>query len=144
MKFTVTERLMGKERPRARVVGSGNNSFATIYTPSNTKKMESIIKNKYIENGGLKDDNALFEVNMVCYKAMPKSFSKRLKIECNNQLCCRKPDNDNILKLVLDALNGVAYKDDTQVVRCSCEKRWTDSEERIEIDINKIIGVVKA
>lgn len=27
-----------------------------------------------------------------------------------------KPDIDNVLKAVLDALNGVAYKDDSQVV----------------------------
>lgn len=36
----------------------------------------------------------------------------------------KKPDIDNIVKVVLDALNGLAYKDDTQVVRVLAQKSY--------------------
>ena len=38
----------------------------------------------------------------------------------------KKPDIDNIIKAVLDALNGVAYKDDTQVVQVMATKKYRD------------------
>ena len=37
----------------------------------------------------------------------------------------RKPDIDNVLKVVLDALNGVAYKDDSRVVAVSARKVYS-------------------
>lgn len=42
----------------------------------------------------------------------------------------RKPDLDNAMKLVLDALNGCAYDDDSQVVDARAIRRWTNGEER--------------
>ena len=38
----------------------------------------------------------------------------------------KKPDIDNIIKAVLDALNGIAYKDDTQVVQVMAQKKYAD------------------
>lgn len=36
----------------------------------------------------------------------------------------KKPDVDNIIKIVLDGLNGIAYDDDKQVVYASCKKMY--------------------
>lgn len=36
----------------------------------------------------------------------------------------KKPDLDNALKLVMDALNTRAYKDDVQIARAMVERRW--------------------
>ena len=44
----------------------------------------------------------------------------------------RKPDIDNVMKIVLDALNGVAYKDDSRVVRVEAQKIYGDIP-RLEI-----------
>lgn len=38
-----------------------------------------------------------------------------------------KPDIDNILKVVLDGLNGIAYEDDKQVVLTQCKKVYADT-----------------
>ena len=38
-----------------------------------------------------------------------------------------KPDWDNIGKIISDALNGIAYKDDAQVVSCTVEKRYSNT-----------------
>ena len=50
--------------------------------------------------------------------------------------CTKKPDADNVLKIVMDGLNGVAYEDDKQVVDATVHKRsWTDA--RVMVDISE-------
>ena len=46
----------------------------------------------------------------------------------------KKPDTDNIAKAILDALNGVAYYDDAQVVELHVVKKYSD-EPRAEVMI---------
>lgn len=38
-----------------------------------------------------------------------------------------KPDSDNIAKLIGDALNGIAWVDDTSIVRLSIQKVFRES-----------------
>lgn len=56
------------------------------------------------------DGPVLFAV--VSHRKVPKSWPKRRIGEQDTA----KPDSSNILKLVEDALNGLAYKDDCQIV----------------------------
>lgn len=51
----------------------------------------------------------------------------------------RKPDVDNIEKAVLDALNGIAYKDDARVHRTSGAKFY-GAPPRLEITIKEVTG----
>jgi Holliday junction resolvase RusA-like endonuclease len=46
----------------------------------------------------------------------------------------KKPDMDNVLKVVADALNSVAYRDDTQIVDCQLRKFY-DKQPRVEVII---------
>ena len=55
----------------------------------------------------------------------------------NELQCTKKPDVDNIIKVVLDALNKVAYQDDTQVVEVIAIKRWSN-ESRLKVIIEEI------
>jgi Holliday junction resolvase RusA-like endonuclease len=48
----------------------------------------------------------------------------------------KKPDCDNIAKAVLDALNGIAYYDDSQVVTVTVEKLYSDTP-RVEVEITE-------
>ena len=50
----------------------------------------------------------------------------------------KKPDIDNIAKCVLDALNKLAYRDDTQVVTLRMEKHYGEIP-RVEVEIEEII-----
>lgn len=52
-------------------------------------------------------------------------------------LPAKKPDIDNVVKAVLDALNGVAYRDDTQVVELHVRKSYSEKP-RVEVSIEKI------
>ena len=80
------------------------------------------------------------------YFSIPKSYSKckRSAAECNIIRPTKKPDIDNVTKSVLDALNGVAYKDDTQVAEVSVRKWWTAGSDRIDVRIEKAeVGTYK-
>ena len=50
----------------------------------------------------------------------------------------KKPDMDNVIKMVADALNQVAYKDDTQIVDCQVRKFYSE-EPRVEVIIREVI-----
>ena len=49
----------------------------------------------------------------------------------------KKPDVDNIIKIILDSLNGLAYKDDARIAACSCQKFYA-SNPRVELVLSKV------
>lgn len=70
---------------------------------------------------------------------LPKPKGKIRKNSTPYPFADCKPDIDNLEKLVYDALNGVLYKDDSQIIESHCWKRWAmDKEPRTEIIITEI------
>lgn len=65
------------------------------------------------------------------WRALPKSRPKRVEAEAD----VFKPDADNVVKLVLDALNGVAWRDDGQVFECHVVKH---PRERRDEDLMRV------
>lgn len=142
-KFTVMGVPVGKERARTVTLPNG---MRRSYTPKKTKDYESLIAYEYkrqcgefygdMENSKLKQAVVL---KIDIYFSIPKSYNKgkRLAAECNSIRPTKKPDIDNVVKSVLDALNGVAYKDDTQVTELSVRKWWTADNDRIDVWIDK-------
>ena len=49
----------------------------------------------------------------------------------------KKPDMDNIAKIILDSLNGLAYLDDKQVTKLVIWKKYGDIP-KVEVNINKL------
>ena len=74
--------------------------------------------------------NALFEV--------PKSTKKADKeLMLSNQINpTKKPDIDNIVKIILDAMNGIAFKDDIQITKLNVEKTYS-TQEKVQIKISQ-------
>ena len=128
--IVVEGRLTGKGRPR---FFKGH-----AVTPQATRDYEKKVKTEYERQGG-----ELFEVpvriKITAYKKVPKSYTKKRTELIRNGIeqPVNKPDIDNICKIVLDALNGVAYKDDTQVIRLAISKKYTESTERIEFEVKE-------
>lgn len=126
----VEGKLTGKGRPR---FFKGH-----AVTPKNTREYEKKVKAEYNNQGG-----QLFEapvrVNITAFKKIPKSYpKKRIRaILAGIEQAVSKPDVDNICKIILDALNGTAYKDDTQVVRLVISKKYTESDERVEFEVKE-------
>lgn len=89
------------------------------YTPEKTRKLEKYIKEEFAKwYPKPKQIKGAVAVRVHVYAPLPKSKPKRIKCEDNTV----KPDADNIAKVVLDALNGIAYEDDRQVVDLTCIK----------------------
>mgnify|MGYP002514995471 CR=1 FL=1 len=129
--FTVPGKPRGKGRPR--FSGSGR-----AYTDRDTVAYEDKVVACYRE----RYRTCLFEegavhIAITAYYPIPKSATKkmRLAMESNQVLPCKKPDVDNVAKIVLDALNGIAFHDDAQVCRLTVEKFY--GEPRVEIRIKE-------
>lgn len=123
MYFFVEGKPQGKARPRF------SQKTHTVYTPKNTADYEKRIRNAFRECQGeckkLPSDCYAF-VKIQAQYPIPQSWSKRKKKEAIAGLIMptTKPDGDNILKVVLDALNGLAYDDDKQVVKMCIIKAY--------------------
>jgi Holliday junction resolvase RusA-like endonuclease len=70
----------------------------------------------------------LLEVEIIFHVTIPKSWSKKKVSEKNGQFCDNNADIDNYIKAIFDALNGILYEDDRQIVRIkNSEKRYSTS-----------------
>jgi Holliday junction resolvase RusA-like endonuclease len=117
--FEIPGPPVGKGRPRATTI----NGMARMYTPKKTTSYESLVIMAYKQAGGVKLDGML-QMNISATFEMPLSWSMKKRREHDGKPCGKKPDGDNILKIVADALNGVAYHDDAAIVYATVGKRW--------------------
>ena len=117
--FEVPGEPSGKGRPRFTKDGHA-------YTDSETRAYEQKITAYYRQQ--LRDfrwpDSAYISVEITAVYPIPKSATKAslAAIQAGRILPKRKPDIDNVIKAVLDSLNGYAYKDDSQVVMVTGRK----------------------
>ena len=95
------------------------------YTPQKTAHYEAQIRAIYDLHRGVHFEGPI-SVKMVFNMPIPKSFTKKVKrqIEDGDYQHTKKPDLDNLAKAVLDALNGLAFDDDSQIVKINMEKRY--------------------
>ena len=70
------------------------------------------------------------------YYQIPKSTSKTKTLQMANKsiLPIVKPDLDNIVKIICDALNDIAYHDDSQIVAVTVKKFYS-LDARVEVSI---------
>lgn len=121
LKFEILGRPQGKARPRFRKIGN----YVSTYNTKQTQTYENLVKNSALEQckdnldkeytGKLKIQiKAIFKPN--------KSVSKKKFQELIGTPFMKKPDFDNIAKIICDPLNGIAYKDDNQIYEAIVEK----------------------
>lgn len=131
IKLTIPGEPVAKGRPRVTRYGT--------YTPEKTKNYETLVKELYfVEHGQTLLDGEL-SIDIKAYFRIPKSASKKRKrlMASGDMRPVKRPDWDNVGKIVTDALNGVAYDDDSQIVSASVEKYYSE-EPRTEIKIERI------
>lgn len=109
-------------------------------TPENTVVYENLVKLCYqsvSRNHRFLDDTPL-QVEIRAYFSIAKRTAKKWLpgMLVGRIRPTKKPDIDNITKAILDALNKVAYKDDSAIVRFSIEKYYSDSP-RVEVTIGE-------
>lgn len=124
---------IGKGRPK---FARGKN-FVRVYSPAKTTRMEELIKlvfcGKYPGHVPLAGP---LEVGVMAYFAIPASTPKKLAALMATERVpyCHKPDADNVLK-ILDALNGICWKDDSLICRAIVGKYYSERP-RLEIDVS--------
>lgn len=67
------------------------------------------------------------------YMPIPKATSNKVRerMAAGLEVPAKKPDIDNLLKAVLDALNGKAYHDDNQIVDISAKKLYSNEPKTV-------------
>ena len=123
--FTIPGEPRGKARPRW---GNGR-----TYTPRKTVEYEKRVKACYMASGGKWMEGAVRAEITACY-SIPKSAGKRARADMLSGKLrpAKKPDLDNVAKIVLDSLNGLAYQDDAAVVELVVEKFYSETP-RVEV-----------
>jgi Holliday junction resolvase RusA-like endonuclease len=103
--------------------------FGKVYTPPKTHNYEKVIGEywKQATRGFKFEREQAVCVNVVFGLPIPKSTSKHKKEDMLNDTIkhIKKPDVDNLLKAVLDGLNGIAWADDSQVIRVCASKIYS-------------------
>ena len=81
--------------------------------------------------------DAPIDIIITAFLGIPKSASKRKQMLMTSGALfpMKKPDLDNVMKIVCDALNGIAYKDDAQIVNAKICKRWSSEMPSVWVTI---------
>ena len=117
----------GKERPKFARAGA----HVKTYTPEKTVVYESRVRFEYIRHCKVRfPEDAVLEVDITAVFSIPKRTPKKnlAGMLDGSVRPTRKPDVDNIVKIILDALNGVVYKDDAKVVAVTARKIYGKDE----------------
>lgn len=135
--FSVEGNPVGKQR--ARYAKRGN--FVTAYTPEKTRSYEALIKDAARQamgsSGPLETPVSIYLYIRVQIPA--SATKKRLQaIASGDEKPTKKPDASNILKSVEDGMNGVVYKDDSQIVNIHVTKVYS-SEAGVDICVKECL-----
>ena len=124
-RFTVPGEPVGKGRPR--VVRRGG--FTQTYTPEKTASYENLVKLEFQRQGGHMLKDGPVYLSIMAWYGIPRSVSKRKREAMIGGLIrpTRKPDCDNVAKVIADALNGLAWHDDSQVVSLHVSKQYGEA-----------------
>lgn len=133
--FIVEGRVQPKQRPK--VYRNKYTGQVHGVTPRKTVEYEDKVKASYIDAEGIKFEGAV-EMVVNIYAEIPKSVSKKKRAEMllNERPITKTGDVDNLFKAISDALNGLAYDDDSQIVDGYIHKYYSE-QARAEITIRE-------
>lgn len=136
IRFIVPGEPKGKARPRIFTNKAGDSQ---AITPQDTLSYENLVKWIFNNTQESKKLQGEIEAKIVAMYSIPKSMTKK-----NRQLIdegklhpTKKPDLDNVAKIILDSLNKIAFDDDSQVTRLIVEKHFSD-EPRVEVTLREL------
>lgn len=136
IKFTVPGNPVAKGRARSFI----RNGKIGHYTPNKTVSYENLVKIMAAEAmDGLNPIDEAVLMNVGLYVQIPLSWAQKKQMEARNGEIrpLSKPDLDNYIKAISDAMNGVVFHDDKQIVELSVKKYYSDLP-RAEIEIKSL------
>lgn len=102
--------------------------FVSNYTPAKTRSEEGVVRHlAALEMGMSPPFDGPVQIALAFMMPIPASFSKAARDDALNdrRFPTTKPDFDNLTKLVTDAMNGIVYHDDRQIVTAYITKRFS-------------------
>ncbi len=136
VRFIVPGEPKGKARPR---VFTNKEGKSQAVTPQNTLSYENLVRWVFTNTMEARKLQGEIEAKIVAMYPIPKNMTKK-----NRQLIdegklhpTKKPDLDNVAKIILDSLNKIAFDDDSQVIRLVVEKHFSD-EPRVEVTLREL------
>lgn len=120
----INESITGKQRPRM------NTYTGKVYTPTKTKNYEYLVRQLFIyKYPKFVPIESRVKLTIIAYFELPNKRSKIQEAEMLADIISptKKPDWDNIGKIISDALNKFAFKDDAQITDVRVIKRYTRS-----------------
>lgn len=102
--------------------------YIRVYDPPKVKQFKSLLRSLAVNQYARPPMLGPLSVSLTFYRPVQKSISqseRELRLS-NQSKPVVKPDTDNYIKATLDALNGVLWHDDSQIVKIIGEKRYGD------------------
>ena len=130
-KFTVWGDPRGKGRPRFTMRGHA-------FTDAVTVEYEGKVKRAWKQENFYCIEDVPTTIIINAFFRVPVSLSKKKRAALFGTAYLHKPDCDNVAKIILDALNGLAYQDDRQINCLLIHKAYVacdDDEPRVEVTI---------
>ena len=132
---------VAKARARHRQVNTkGGKSFVQSYTPKTTRNYENMVAAYAKQQMILREiSKGPIKLDLVLFFEVPQSWPawKREAALSKHIAHTTKPDADNVVKAIKDALNGIVWQDDAQVVEVSVIKLYSDTP-GAQIDITEL------
>ena len=126
--FEIPGKAVAQARPRF----TSRGSYVRAYEPQKCSEYKQLVRRCAYEQCAITAENAAYAgpaaVTVIEFRAIPKSWSKKRHEAARNGviLPLTKPDTDNVLKGIKDALTGVLWADDAQVVHDMVMKFYDD------------------
>lgn len=122
--FTFEIEPVPQLRPRV----SSRGGYVRVYDPPKVKNFKNLLRSLAVNQYTRPPLLGPLSVSLTFYRPVQNSISKT---ECERRLSNEskpvvKPDTDNYIKSTLDALNGVLWHDDAQIVKIEAEKKYSD------------------
>ena len=109
-------------------------------TPTKTANYETLVKELYwAKFAGKPMLQGQIKMTVRAYWTPPKNVSKRKRQAMIDGIDrpTKRPDADNIAKAIADALNGMAYVDDSAIVDLRVLKYWGELA-KVDIEIEEV------
>lgn len=140
MKLTFT--IPGEPTAQGRPRFSTHGGFVKAYDPEKSRNYKAYVKllaSEAMQNIGLTLTELPLGVEIITDVGIPASKSKKFKEQALNglQLPIKKPDVDNVAKIILDSISGIVYKDDKQIVKLTVSKKYSDIP-KVEVKIYNV------
>ena len=128
IKFKIIGKPIPKGRPRFFRAGA----HVGTYTPTKTRKWEEFVRFQAVQYRPKKLWEGPISMALTFMMPRPKSLPKKVVYHI------KKPDLDNLAKSIKDALQGIIYKTDSQIIILNLEKKYTLNEYGVVVKMEEM------